>query len=117
MNIESLMSDNAILAEVGRRLGRRRVELERTQADLAEEAGISKRTVERVEAGESTQTATLIRMLRVLGLLEAFDTTIPEIGPSPVDLLKLRGKERQRASSKKRKTRRTEEEWSWGGET
>ncbi len=117
MGIESLMSDKAVLVEIGRRLGRCRVELELTQADLAKEAGVSKRTVERVEAGESTQTATLIRMLRVLGLLEALEAAIPEIGPSPMDLLKLQGKERQRASSKKRKTRRTEEEWSWGDET
>jgi len=116
LSIESLMTDKAILAEIGRRLGRRRVELELTQADLAKEAGISKRTVERVEAGESTQTATLIRILRVMGLLEALDAAIPEIGPSPMNLLKLRGKERQRASSKKRKTRRAEEEWSWGDE-
>lgn len=116
MGIESHMSDKTILTEIGHRLGRRRVELELTQADLAREAGVSKRTVERVEAGESTQTSTLIRILRVLELLEALDAMIPALGPRPMDLLKLRGKERQRASSKKRK-KESGEEWSWGDET
>jgi transcriptional regulator with XRE-family HTH domain len=116
MGIDGLMSDKVILEELGRRLGRRRVELEFTQAELAKEAGVSKRTVERVEAGDSTQTSTLIRILRILGLLEALDAALPETGPRPMDLLKLRGKERRRASSKKR-GEDAEEEWSWGDET
>lgn len=116
MSIEPHMSDKAILADIGLRLGRRRVELELTQSDLAGEAGVSKRTVERVEAGESVQTVNLIRILRVMDLLEALDAVIPAAGPRPMDLLKLRGRERQRASSKKR-NKESGEEWSWGNET
>lgn len=115
MNIESMLSNKAVLTEIGRRLGHRRVELELTQADLSRETGVSKRTVERIEAGDSTQTSTLIGVMRVLGLLEAFGGAIPESGPRPMDLLKLRGKERQRVSSKKRKER-SGKEWSWGDE-
>jgi transcriptional regulator with XRE-family HTH domain len=115
MILDAQVSDKAVLAEIGHRLGRRRVELELTQADLAREAGVSKRTVERVEAGESTQSANLIRILRALELLETLDTAIPEAGPRPMDLLKLQGKERRRASSKKRKGP-AGEEWSWGDE-
>jgi transcriptional regulator with XRE-family HTH domain len=116
LDFESLKSDQAIMEEVGRRLSRRRVELEYTQAELAEEAGVSKRTVERVEAGESTQMSTLIRILRTLQLLGSFDAAIPATGPRPMDLLKLKGKERRRASSKKRRGQ-LGEEWSWGDET
>lgn len=116
MNIENLMSDKAVLEEVGHRLSRCRVEQEVTQAKLAKEAGLSKRTVERIEAGESTQTSSLVRIMRVLGLLESLDAAMPETGPRPMDLLKLRGKERQRASSKKNKEQ-VGKEWSWGDET
>jgi transcriptional regulator with XRE-family HTH domain len=115
MTIESQMSDKAVLAEIGQRLGRQRVALALTQADLAREAGVSKRTVERVEAGDSTQTSTLIRILRVLGLLASLGAALPESGPRPLDLLRLRGKERQRASSKKNRER-AGEDWSWGDE-
>ncbi len=114
--METTASDKAILAKIGDRLGRRRVELNLTQADLAREAGLSKRTVERVEAGESTQTANLVRILRVLDLLGSLDAAIPESGPRPMDLLKLRGKERQRASSGKREEP-PGAEWSWEDET
>lgn len=116
MSIEELMDDQAVLLEIGQRLSQRRVELDLTQAVLAKEAGVSKRTVERVEAGESTQTTTLIRILRVLQLLANLDAFLPETGPRPMDLLKLRGKPRQRASSKKRRGQ-TGSDWSWSDES
>jgi len=118
MSMETLMSDEEVLREIGRRLARRRVALEFTQAELAEEAGVSKRTLERVEAGESTQTATLIRLLRALELLDALAAALPAPGPRPMELLqrKGKGKERRRASAKKRREA-AGEGWSWGDET
>jgi len=115
MNIGDLLSDEIILQELGQRLARQRVTQGFTQADLAEQAGVSKRTVERVEAGESTQISTLIRIFRILGLLNTLETLIPTIGPRPLDLLKMKGKERQRASSKKR-VKQTGKPWSWSDE-
>ena len=64
MKIEGLLTDEAIMTELGRRLSQRRLELQLTQEMLAEQAGVSKRTVERIEAGATTQTSTLIRVLR-----------------------------------------------------
>lgn len=111
MDYSELTSDEALLEELGRRLARQRIAMELTQADLAERAGISKRTVERIEAGESAQTATLIGILRVLDLLGGLYALLPAAGPRPMDLLKLKGKERRRASKKRRD--RPKESWSW----
>ena len=97
MRIERLLTDEAVLDELGGRLARCRIELGLSQAKLAEQAGVSKRTVERIEAGATTQTVTLIRILRELQLLERMETLAPETGPRPMDLLKLKGKERKRA--------------------
>ncbi len=47
MKIQSSLPDVAILHEIGGRLARRRIDAELTQAQLAEAAGVSKRTVER----------------------------------------------------------------------
>lgn len=102
MKIERLLTDEAILEELGSRLAQRRLELQLTQADLAEQAGVSKRTVERVEAGATTQMSTMIRVLRMLELLDRLEGLVPETGPTPLDLLKLKGKERKRASRKKK---------------
>ncbi len=116
MSINTFMSDEAVLQKIGRRMARRRVELELTQAALAEQAGVAKRTVERIEAGLSTQTANLIRIFRVLGLIEGLAAMIPETGPRPLDLLKLKGKQRQRASAKKN-VKSNGEPWTWGEDT
>ncbi len=113
MDVDNTINDRAILQEIGRRLNRCRVEQGLTQAGLAREAGVSKRTVERIEAGESAQTTNLIRVLRVLGLLDAFTASFPETGPRPMDLLRLHGKERRRASSKRRQDTGGDA-WQWG---
>jgi transcriptional regulator with XRE-family HTH domain len=91
------LTDRAILEELGTRLERRRVDANRTQAELAEEAGISKRTLERIEAGDSTDFALLIRVLRALGLMEGLESMIPDLPQSPITLLKARGRDRKRA--------------------
>lgn len=112
MDISKLLTDDAILAEIGKRIARCRLDRQLTQADMAEQAGVSKRTVERIEAGASAQFSTIIRILRVLDLLHGLDHLIPEPGPRPMDLLKQKGKVRQRASSKRRPAR-TDKNWSW----
>ncbi len=115
MKIEPLLADDAILAELGGRLVQRRLELQLTQAELAEQAGVSKRTIERVEAGATTQLSTFIRILRALELLDRLETLIPEVGPRPMDLLKLKGKERQRAPRKREQ--KSDQPWQWGDES
>ena len=112
MKISTLLADDAILAEIGERIARRRLGLQFTQADVAEQAGVAKRTVERIEAGASAQMSSMIRILRALNLLPGLDRMIPEAGPRPMDLLKRKGKMRQRASSRRRSDR-SEEPWSW----
>ncbi len=116
MKISKLMTDDAVLAEIGNRIARYRIDQQVTQADLAEQAGVSKRTVERVEAGASVQFSTVIRILRVLDLLPGLDPLISEPSPRPMDLLKQQGKQRQRASSSQRSDK-IPKKWSWGDES
>jgi transcriptional regulator with XRE-family HTH domain len=96
MRIVSELTDAAVLHEIGDRLERRRIEAGLTQAQLAEEAGVSKRTVERIEGGDSTDLVMLLRILRVLKLLEALEQLLPDLPQSPLTLLKGRGRARQR---------------------
>ncbi len=116
MTINSLHTDEAILTELGERIARSRINRQLTQAVMAEQAGVSKRTVERIEAGASTQLASVLRVLRVLGLLEGLNQLIPEPGPRPMDLLKFKGKTRQRASSA-HIVREPKAPWTWGNDT
>ena len=115
MKIAGLLTDEAILAELGGRLVQRRLELQLTQQMLAEQAGVSKRTVERIEAGATAQLSTLVRILRVLELLDRLEALVPAAGPRPMDLVRLKGKARKRASGKRKPA--DEEPWHWGDET
>jgi transcriptional regulator with XRE-family HTH domain len=98
MRITADLTDTAIAHVLGERIGRYRIEAGLTQAELAERAGIGKRTVERMEAGLGVELVTLIRVLRTLNILEAFERLLPELPPSPIAQLELRGKQRQRVS-------------------
>ncbi len=112
MKITGLLTDDAVLAELGARIAGRRVELQLTQAAVAEQAGIAKRTLERMEAAQTSQLSTLIRVLRVLDAASGLDSLIPATGPRPMDLLKQKGKTRQRASAK-RAAPATAKPWQW----
>ncbi len=116
MEITKLLTDEAILVEIGARIARSRLDLQLTQADVAEQAGVSKRTVERIESGASAQMSSFIRILRVLELLPGLEQMIPEAGPSPMALLRRKGRLRQRAS-KRRQSVQADTPWSWNDST
>ena len=78
---------------------------------MAREAGISLRTLNRIECGEPSQTSNVLRVLRVLGLLDNLEALVPEAPVSPIQQLKLKGKLRQRASSAS--PARVAEPWTW----
>ena len=116
MKIENSVVDDQILTEIGTRIAHRRLDMQLSQAQLATQAGLSKRTIERIEAGQSTQFLSLVRILRVLKLLDGLELLVPDTGPSPLDLLKLKGKRRQRASPARKKNDPPASPWQWGDE-
>ncbi len=77
MDISKQYTDLAILSEIGDRVSRCRLEQNLTQAKLAEAAEVSKRTIERMEKGESVQLTSFVQILRVLDLLGNLDTLVP----------------------------------------
>ena len=113
MKFTNDQSDDVVLKEIGNRMTLFRLNQDKTQAVLAMQAGVSPRTLIRVEHGQSMQASSLIRILRALQLLENLDALIPEPVVSPVQQLKMQGKQRQRASSKPVAPKK-EGAWSWG---
>jgi transcriptional regulator with XRE-family HTH domain len=98
MNIVG-MSDKAIIKEIGRRVKRKRLERNLTQQEIADIAGISRPTVSDLERGKPFGIMTLIQIMRALDALDDVDAFLPDPGISPLQLARLRGSERQRASS------------------
>jgi putative transcriptional regulator len=97
---DDLLSDKATMSLLGDRLTAYRLQRNWTQARLADESDVSKRTIERLEAGGSVQLTNWLRVLRTFGLLSVLvEQVLPSQLPSPIDQLHLQGKNRQRASS------------------
>ena len=103
MRIISDLSDEAVLGELGARLERTRLERNLTQRQLAAEAGVERKAVQRLEAGEPVKLVSFVRVLRALGMLDALERLVPEPLASPIELLKRRGETRRRASGSRRR--------------
>jgi transcriptional regulator with XRE-family HTH domain len=114
MKIALNLTDEALFKLIGERLARRRLTMNLTQEQLAEQAGLGLRTVQRLELGAAaTQLSGFVRVCRVLGLLERFDALVPEEAPSPMAQLKQQGRKRQRATGKKAAAGKPKK-WTWG---
>jgi transcriptional regulator with XRE-family HTH domain len=119
MRLTDTPTDAAALVELGLRIARHRLERNWTQAELAREAGVGQATVQRVESGRSVQMTSMVRLMRTLGLLEAFDAAIPESVRLPIAEL-----ERDRRRTRRRARARREspdegrrQQWTWGDES
>lgn len=88
-----------VMAEVGDRLRRFRLQQNRRLQEVAKAAGVGLRTAVRAEAGENPTLATLVKLLRALDRLETLDAFLPPALPSPIAMAKLAGKVRERAST------------------
>jgi putative transcriptional regulator len=113
MKFTEKSSDSAVLEELGSRIAQYRLNRNLSQEDLAKEAGMSLRTLVRIEQGYPAQMTSIVRLLRVLRLLTNMEALIPEPPVSPIQQLKMEGKKRKRASSKA-VMKTSKQPWSWG---
>jgi transcriptional regulator with XRE-family HTH domain len=116
MKINSQMTDEVLLKLIGARLAGIRLARNLTQEHLAEQAGLGLRTVQRLELGAvATRLSGVVRVCRVLGLVENLETLVPESVASPMAQLKLQGRKRRRATGEK--TVPSKKKWTWGEPT
>ncbi|NND62357.1 MAG: helix-turn-helix domain-containing protein [Flavobacteriaceae bacterium] len=110
-NTWTSMSDLAIMEAIGNYLKQQRLDQNKTQAELAEAAGINRTTLSGIENGEPISLSTLIQLLRALDQLHILNAFKVEPRISPLQLAKLEKEKRQRAS--KRKGQNPDKESSW----
>lgn len=77
-----------VQTEVARRLTQNRLNRGWTQAELATRAGVSKRSVERLESGkDNPRMAVFLAVVQTLGLIDRLDALLPEVVQTPLDIL------------------------------
>jgi transcriptional regulator with XRE-family HTH domain len=85
-----------------------------TQAQLASEAGVGLRSVQRLEAGESAaHLSVFLRVCRVLGVIDRLDAFLPTPPVSPIAQLRLQRSQRKRATGTQPPPV-TGTSWTWG---
>jgi transcriptional regulator with XRE-family HTH domain len=77
--------------ELGARIARLRLSRDMKQAELAYEAGVSHRTLQRLEAGEAIRSDGLLRIIGCLGRLDAVMASLDTETLSPYELLASQG--------------------------
>lgn len=105
MKITATMPEATIVAVLGARAQRHRVRVNLTQAQLAASAGVSARTLERLESGRSIQFDNLVRILRALRLAEHLEQLVPDACGSPIQAVGAKSSGRKRASTRKRSSK------------
>ena len=91
------MTDEAIARELGRRIDQIRLERNMTQQQLADAVGISRVSYAKLAAGQG-KFINVIAVLRALDQLALVEGFIPDTAFSPIEQLKMKGRQRQRAS-------------------
>lgn len=104
------LPNTAIEGDLGRRLQAIRLGRNISQAQLAVEAGVARRTITRLESGGGVSLETFIRVLRALGLLDRLAELLPDTSVRPIEEVRGRGRKRQRARPS---AKPAPSEWTW----
>ncbi len=117
-----------VMAQVERMLGgiaeslkQERLQQNLSQQQVAEIAGISRRTLVDAETGNNISVQTLIKILLALNAEHRLASLLESPGISPVELSKLKGKMRQRATGSRSQSDNdtesgktsTDDGWTW----
>jgi transcriptional regulator with XRE-family HTH domain len=110
----SVASGKQIESALCSRLEQIRLSRNITQSELAKEAGVSVRTIIRMEKGEGISLNTFIRVLTALNIQQNLELLLPDPSVQPIERVKNDNGERKRARSKQ--TTNGKKSWIWGEE-
>ncbi len=105
------LSDNAILEKMGAYIKHQRLSQNKTQQQLAIEAGINRTTLLDLEQGQRANLITFIQVLRALHILDTLKTFEIETQISPILLAEMQQKYRKRASKTSKKNNKPTSDW------
>lgn len=99
------------IKELGQKIKTYRVMKEMTQQDLMDQSGVSKRSISRLEQGESVQVDNLFKILLALDLGDNIELLVPDQTKRPSYYLEKSGNKPKRVRKKTEK-----KDFKWGDE-
>ena len=94
------LTDSSIIKTIGDFIKTERIKQDKTQKQLAEEAGINRSNLSEIENGKNFSMLTFIQVLRSLNQLQNLEVFKQETQISPLQLAKIELKKPKRASGK-----------------
>ncbi len=107
-----MASPEQIIIHMGTTLAKIRLSRNITQGELASMAGISSRTLSRLESGDNASLDTLVRLMQALNLQDHLAALLPAPGIQPVQQFAQKGAERKRVRSGASK-KGGDKAWTW----
>lgn len=99
------------IKELGKKVKIYRITNEMSQQDLEDKSGVSKRSISRLEQGESVQVDNLFKILLALGLGDNIELLVPDQTKRPSYYLEKAENKPKRVRKKTRK-----KDFKWGDE-
>lgn len=93
-------TDAFILREIGAKSRGKRLSMNMTQKELAERSGVGVTSVQRLERGLPVSTKNLVAIKRAMRSLEQLKQGFPDKEISPLQIMRLEGRTKQRARKK-----------------
>lgn len=106
------MSASALAEELGNRLKQARLNADLTQSEVASLAGVARKTVINAEKGK-VQLDIFVAIMLALDLTDQLNLFLPNQQVSPLQLARLQGKKRQRASGQRNAGVTQEDKLTW----
>ncbi len=104
-------SDTVIMETIGSFIKHHRVQQNKSQNQLAKEAGIVRSTLSLFERGQNTSMISFVQLLRSLKLLHMLQEFQVKQQISPIQLAKLEQSKRIRARRKDKNEEKPESDW------
>ncbi len=107
------LTSQTILTQLAERVKRYRIDMNLSQADFSQKAGISLRSITNFESGSDVKFSNFIKILKALELADNLELLVPDVSKRPSSfLVKEKQKQRVRKSSSKEEN----STFSWGNE-
>lgn len=115
--MKKYLSSLVVLSEIGSRLKAYRIDSSLTQDELANKAGVSRRSIQHMESGDDVKFSTIIKVLMELELDSNLDMLVPDPTKRPSYYMNLKSDTHHRVRASKKTVNESKNTFKWGDES
>ena len=114
--MKKYLSSLVVLSEIGSRIKAYRIDSSLTQVELANNAGVSRRSIQYMESGDDVKFSTIIKVLMALELDSNLDMLVPDPTKRPTYYMNMKSDTHHRVRASKKTVKELKNTFKWGDE-